>query len=369
MTTFVRQATPALQALTAYDPGHDLPQLRKLRAPGATIELGSNENAWGPSPKVLTAINQVSGVDIFRYPDPLATALRSRLALLHGISPAEVVLGNGSHELLMHLVQIFCAPGDELLHSRYGFAVYPIAARAVGAVAVAAEPRSKSDSMPLGHDLDAMASLISPRTKMICMANPNNPTGTWVTLADLQVFLGKVPPHVLVLVDEAYIDFANAPGLHSALALRQQFRQLIVTRTFSKAYGLAGLRIGYAIANREIIDLVNRLRESFNVNALALIAAEAALEDQAHLDFVVREMIAERKRVTTELCARGLRVSPSQGNFVLIDFGSDAAAIEADLLSKGIVVRPMLAYGLPNHLRVTIATRPENDHFLTALTL
>lgn len=367
MSGFSGRATPALQALKAYDPGHDLPALRKTRAPGDLIELGSNENAWGPSPKVLEALRNASMEEVFRYPDPMGVALRRQLVEYHQIAFEDIVLGNGSHEILMQLAQVFCGPGDELVHSRFGFAVYPISARAVGATPIAAEPYSRATSMPLGHDLEALFAAITPRCRLVCMANPNNPTGTWFTLAQLTTFLERVPRHLPVVIDEAYIEFADAPGLESALSLRSRFPNVVVTRTFSKAYGLAGLRIGYAIAHAEIIDLINRLRESFNANGLALRAAEAALHDRAHLRQVIQSMRAERERVAAILRGRGLTVLPSQGNFLLIEFAREAAPIEADLLRKGVVVRPMIAYGLPQCLRVTIATAAENDRFLAAL--
>ncbi len=369
MSGFVGCAVPALQVLQAYDPGHDLPALRRKRAAGDLIELGSNENAWGPSPKALAVLRSVADAETFRYPDPMGVALRQRLAAIHQVAIDEIVLGNGSHEILMQLAQVFCAPGDELVHSRFGFAVYPISARAVGATPVAADALAAHSEMPLGHDLDALFDAISTRTKLLCMANPNNPTGTWFDLAQLTAFMQRVPRHLPVVLDEAYIEFADAPGLQSALAIRNRFPNLVVTRTFSKAFGLAGLRVGYAIAHRDIIDLVNRLRESFNTNGLALLAAEAALQDRSHLKTVVDNTRRERERVTTALRGRGLKVLPSQGNFVLIDFDVEAAPIEADLLRQGIVVRPMQAYGLPHCLRVTIATATENDRFLQALSV
>ena len=367
MSGFVGRATPALQALRAYDPGHDLPALRKTRAVGDLIELGSNENAWGASPKVLAAVHAASAEAVFRYPDPMGVALRKALAERHDVPLDDIVLGNGSHEILMQLAQILCGPGDELVHSRFGFAVYPISARAVGATPISAAAFDVKAEMPLGHDLGAIFDAITTRCRLVCMANPNNPTGTWFTLTQLTAFMERVPRDLPVVIDEAYIEFADAPGLESALALRNRFPNLVVTRTFSKAYGLAGLRIGYAVAHREIIDLINRLRESFNVNGIALLAAEVALRDRAHLNQVVSATRGERERVTHALRQRGLRVMPSQGNFVLIDFQREAAPIEADLLRKGIVVRPMIAYGLPQCLRVTIATATENDRFLEAL--
>jgi histidinol-phosphate aminotransferase len=367
MSGFIGRATPALQALKAYDPGHDLPALRRRRTAGDLVELGSNENAWGPSPKVLAAVSAASVEELFRYPDPMGVALRQSLAARHEVSFEEIVLGNGSHEILMQLAQIFCGPGDELVHSRFGFAVYPISARAVGATPIAADPYPADAPMPLGHDLEALFNAITTRTRLLCMANPNNPTGTWFTLAQLTAFMERVPRDLPVVMDEAYIEFADAPGLESALAIRNRFPNLVVTRTFSKAFGLAGLRVGYAVAHREIIDLVNRLRESFNANGLALLAADVALRDRAHLKQVIASTRGERERVSAALRDRGLKVFPSQGNFVLIDFGREAAPIEADLLSKGVVVRPMIAYGLPNCLRVTMATPAENDRFLEAL--
>jgi histidinol-phosphate aminotransferase len=367
MSGFVGRATPALQALKAYDPGHDLPKLRRARAAGDLVELGSNENAWGPSSKVLDALRGAAIEDVFRYPDPMGLVLRRQLAELHQVSIDEIVLGNGSHEILMQLAQIFCGPGDELVHSRFGFAVYPISARAVGATPIAAEPYARDAPMSLGHDLEALFAAITSRCRLLCMANPNNPTGTWVTRAQLVAFMERVPRHLPVVIDEAYIEFADAPGLESALGLRNRFPNLVVTRTFSKAYGLAGLRIGYAIAHPEVIDLVNRLRESFNANGLALLAAEVALRDRAHLRRVVDYTQSERERVAEVLRSRGLKVLPSQGNFLLIDFAREAAPIEAVLLREGVVVRPMIAYGLPEFLRVTIATAAENDRFLEAL--
>ncbi len=364
---FLERATPALRALRAYDPGHDLPQLRAAHALGALIELGSNENAWGPSPQALAAIANADPSEIWRYPDPRGLALRERLAALHGVGADEIVLGNGSHELLMQLAQIFCAPGDQLLHAEYGFAVYPIAARAVGAVPVAAPAQAADASMPRGLDLAAMAARVSARTRLVCIANPNNPTGTWVRLDALAEFLAGLPATLPVVIDEAYIEFATAPGLGSALALRARFPNLVITRTFSKAYGLAGVRVGYAIADREVITLFDRLRESFNVNALALLAARAALDDPEHLARVVASTNSERAWLGAELIGRGYPVAPSQGNFLLVDFGAQAAGVEASLLGQGVVLRPMQGYGLPHCLRVTVATRAENQRLLGAL--
>lgn len=363
----LQRATPALRALCAYDPGHDLPGLRAARAPDTLIELGSNENAWGPSPAALAAIAAVDPHEIWRYPDPRGLALRERLAAKHGVAVDEIALGNGSHELLMQLAQIFCAPGDQLLHAEFGFAVYPIAARAVGAEPVAAPALAATDAMPRGLDLAAMAARVSPRTRLVCIANPNNPTGTWVGLDALATFLAALPADLPVVIDEAYIEFVDAPSLASALALRARFPNLVITRTFSKAYALAGLRVGYAIADRQVVTLFDRLRESFNVNALAMLAARAALDDAEHLTRVVAATRSEREWLRAELTRRGYRVAPSQGNFLLVEFGARAAAVEDGLLKSGVVLRPMRGYGLPECLRVTVATRAENRVLLEAL--
>ena len=363
----LERAVPALRGLCAYDPGHDLPRLRAAGAPGALVELGSNENAWGPSPRALKALADADPSELWRYPDPRGWALRERLAELHGVAVEEIVLGNGSHELLMQLAQIFCAPGAELLHAEYGFAVYPIAARAVGAEPIAAPAQPLDAAMPRGLDLAAMAARVSPRTALLCIANPNNPTGTWVGVDALAEFLAGLPATLPVAIDEAYLEFADAKDLGSALSLRARFPNLIVFRTFSKAYGLAGLRIGYAIAEREVIGLFDRLRESFNVNALAQRLALAALDDPEHLAQAVTNTRREREWLRAELSQRGFVVAPSQGNFLLIDCGERAASIEARLLERAVVVRPMRAYALPQCLRVTVATRAENLRLLEAL--
>jgi len=222
--------------------------------------------------------------------------------------------------------------------------------------------------MPLGHDLAALAAMLSQGTRLVYLANPNNPTGTWFTRAELERFLGRVPAGTLVVVDEAYAEFV-APGEEpgSALSLCRRFPRLIVTRTFSKAYGLAGLRVGYAVAHPGVVALLERLRESFNVNALGLAAAEAALADQDHVARVRRETALERERLAAALRARGATVFPSRTNFLLAEFGDDATTLERFLLERGVVPRPMGGYGLPGCLRITVGTRAENDALLAGL--
>ena len=359
-------ANAATRGLRAYDPGHDLPALRKRF--GATLaELGSNENPLGPSPKALAAI-QSELANLFRYPDPKGGALKAALAKHLDVDIAQITFGNGSHELLMLIAQCFADASTSVVFSEFGFAVFPIAtaATAAKAIRVPALPRDHA-KMPLGHDLDAMASAIRADTRIVYLANPNNPTGTWFDDATLERFLARVPANVLVVVDEAYHEFTDAPGLSSALGFLPRHPNLVVTRTFSKAYALAGLRLGYAVSAPNVAAVLERLRESFNVNGLALIAAEAALLDREHVAHAKQWNADERAWLSQRLRARGLRVLPSQTNFVLIDFGRDAAPIERALFERGVIARPMGGYGLPEFLRISVGTRAENERLLDAL--
>jgi histidinol-phosphate aminotransferase len=364
---FVPRPAAALEALKAYDPGHDLPALRRRFAPALLAELGSNENPLGPPPAVLAALRATAASELFRYPDPQGLALRRALAERLGVGLDQVVLGNGSHELLMLLAQCFAGPGDEVVFSEFGFAVFAIGTAAVGASPrrIAALPRSGSS--PRGHDLRAMAAAVVPQTRLVYLANPNNPTGTWFARAALREFLDSVERNIPVVVDEAYHEFVDDPEVGSAVELLADYPNLIVTRTFSKGYGLAGLRVGYAIGDPATIALVNRLRESFNVNALALEMARLALQDAAHLARVREFNRTERARMAHAFDRRGIFVHPSMTNFILVDFERPAAPIEASWLERGVVVRPMGGYGLPQCLRISLGSTSENDRLLASL--
>lgn len=363
---FLSLATAPIRALRAYDPGHDLVALRRQHAPLPLIELGSNESAYGCSPAVVAALQAVLP-SLFRYPDPLGGDLKRALADLHGLAPAQILLGNGSHELLMQAAQVFAGPGDEVLMSQYGFAVYAIAATAVGASVVQAPALSADGPMPLGHDLDALAQRVGPRTKLVYLCNPNNPTGTWVDRRAMQRFVAQLPPHTVLVVDEAYAEYVDADDYQSALPLLESQPRLLVMRTFSKAYGLAGIRVGYALGHPELIALMERVRESFNVSLPSLVAAEAALSDQAHVGSVRQRNATERDWLASELRARGFATADSQTNFLLCRFGADCRDIEADLLRQRIVLRPMAGYGLPEYSRITVGRRDENRALLAAL--
>ncbi|UXI66631.1 histidinol-phosphate transaminase [Tahibacter amnicola] len=362
----VKLANPATQNLRAYDPGHDLPALR-ISYGERLVELGSNETSLGASPRVAEAIRQALP-DVFRYPDPKGGSLKAALAQKLGVRPEQLTLGNGSHELLMLIAQCFADPATSVVFSQYGFAVFAIATAAAAAqpVRVPALP-ADHPTAPLGHDLDALAAAVRADTRIVYLANPNNPTGTWFNDAALDAFMARIPAHVLVVMDEAYAEYVGVEGVSSALRLLGRYPNLIVTRTFSKAYALAGLRVGYAVSSVEVAAVFERLRESFNVNHLALVGAEAALADEAHARQIREHTATEREWLAAQLRGRGLTVFPSQTNFLLVDFKRDATAVEAELFKHAVVVRPMAGYGLPTCLRVTVGVRSENERLLEAL--
>ncbi|KRB08974.1 hypothetical protein ASD86_04510 [Lysobacter sp. Root690] len=355
-----------MQRLKAYDPGHDLVALRRRFGEANLAELGSNENPYGPSPAARQAILE-SLHALHRYPDPLGADLKRALATRHGVDVSQLQLGNGSHELLMQLAQVFAGPGDEVVFSRYGFAVFALATQCAGATMRVVEALPRDAAMPCGHDLDAIAAAIGPQTRLVYLANPNNPTGTWFGREAMIAFLERVPPQVIVVMDEAYAEMADAPDYASAVSLLDRYRNLAVTRTFSKAYGLAGLRVGYLIAQPGLIAVMDRARESFNVNGPALAACEAALGDVAHLDWACARNAEQRSALADALTRGGLRVFPSQTNFVLVEFGARTPQIEAALVELGVILRPMGGYGLPDCLRISVGSPDDNRRLLSAL--
>lgn len=365
---FASRASRGVQGLKAYDPGHDLVAFRRRFGEANLVELGSNENPYGPSPAAREAIVAQLG-SLHRYPDPLGADLKRALAATHGVDAKQILLGNGSHELLMLLAQVFAGPGDDVVFSRFGFAVFALATQAAGArrVVVDALP-DDHPCMPLGHDLDAIAAALTPATKLVYLANPNNPTGTWFGREAFAAFLAKVPGDVIVVMDEAYAEMADGDAdAASAMPFLSAYPNLLLTRTFSKAYGLAGLRVGYLIGAPGLVAVMERLRESFNVNGPALAACEAALGDEAHLRSSCERNARERVALAQALGQRGLRVYPSQTNFVLVRFGADTVRIEAELAARGVVLRPMGGYGLPECLRITVGDADENRRLLAAL--
>lgn len=361
-----RLANAATAKLRAYDPGHDLPALRK-RFGENIAELGSNENPLGPSPHALKAM-RAALAETFRYPDPRGMQLKHALAEHLSVDVEGIALGNGSHELLMLLAQCFADAKHSIVFSQFGFAVFPIATAASGARAIRVPALARNHrSAPCGHDLDAMARAIRANSRIVYLANPNNPTGTWFDDAALAAFLEKVPRNVLVVVDEAYHEYVDAPGLTTALGFAGRHPNLVVTRTFSKAYGMAGARVGYLVAHPEVVGVLERLRESFNVNNVALAGAAAALADKPWLAKARAFNRAEREWLREELLERGYRCLPSQTNFLLCVLPRDAAKLERHLFERGVIVRPMGGYGLPRTLRISVGSRAENRRLLRAL--
>ncbi len=359
-------AVPGVRELMPYTPGKPISELEREYGVSDSIKLASNENPLGASPKALAAIAGELD-DLWLYPDANGFELKQALAARHAVDPACITLGNGSNDVLVFLAQAFLQPGLEAVFSQYCFAVYPIATQMVGATAQVAPALPRDHAMPLGHDLRALYQRVGPETRLVFVANPNNPTGTWLDGQRLKDFVGSLPGHVICVVDEAYTEYAEGDRLGDASTWLEEFPNLVVTRTFSKAYGLAGLRIGYALSNPGIADLLNRVRPAFNVNALALTAARAALDDH---DFIARSRTINAegmKLLRSGLEAMGAGVIPSAANFVLAEFETSGDELNEKLLRKGVIVRPVGNYGLDNYLRITIGTPAQNERVLAAL--
>jgi histidinol-phosphate aminotransferase len=359
-------ASPSVRTLAPYVPGKPLAELEREYGIRDSIKLASNENPLGPGPLALAAIAQAAS-EVGLYPDANGFVLKQALARKHDCALDSITLGNGSNDVLVMVAEAFLTRATEAVYSQYGFAVYPIAVQATGATARVAPALPTSHAMALGHDLDAMLHMVNDRTRVIFIANPNNPTGTWLEAAALQAFIGALPPTVLVVVDEAYIEYVPDQSFPDASRWLTQFPNLIVTRTFSKAYGLAGLRVGYALSHPGVANMLNRVRQTFNVSSIALAAACAALDDEAHLQQTIIVNREGMSQLLAGLAALPVRVSPARGNFVLIDCGRPALPVYDAMLRQGVIVRPVGNYQLPNHLRLTIGTRAQNQRMLGAL--
>ncbi|MGH8239406.1 MAG: histidinol-phosphate transaminase [Steroidobacteraceae bacterium] len=359
-------APPGVRTLAPYIPGKPLEELEREYGISDSIKLASNENPLGPGPRALDAIAQASR-QIGLYPDGSGFKLKQALARKHGCGTDCITLGNGSNDVLVLIAEAFLSPQSEAVYSQYTFAVYPIAVQATCATARIAPANPAGHAMPLGHDLAALSQLINERTRLVFVANPNNPTGTWVSGDALRRFIAAVPEQTLVVVDEAYIEYVSESDFPDASRWLGEFPNLLVTRTFSKAYGLAGLRVGYALSHPSVADMINRVRQPFNVNTIALAAALAALDDSEHLQRSVETNRAGMAQLRAGFDALGVRQLPSAGNFVMIDCGRPAPAVYEALLRRGVIVRPVGNYGLPNHLRITIGTREQNERMLAAL--
>jgi histidinol-phosphate aminotransferase len=353
---------PNVASLTPYVPGKPIEEVERELGIHGVAKLASNENALGPSPKAMAAVRQAAA-GIHLYPDGSAWTLRQGLAAKLGVPFEETFVGNGSNELIELLVRTFTCDGDEVLTSAQSFVAYRLAAQAHGRLLVEAPMKAR-----FHYDLDGIRARITPHTKIIFLANPDNPTGTWFTERELVPFLEQVPARTLVVMDEAYQEFVDAPGYPRTLELRRRFTNLVVLRTFSKIYGLAGLRLGYGVARPEVAGYLDRVRAPFNTNLVAQVAGLAALDDHEHVARsrdLVRE---ERPRLQAGLVGLGATVVPSQGNFVLADFpGTSGPAVFERVLREGVVLRPVAGYGFPSALRITVGLRAENERCQAAL--
>jgi histidinol-phosphate aminotransferase len=350
-----------IRAIAPYQPGKPISELARemgLDAAGI-VKLASNENPLGVSPLARRAVEASLG-DLARYPDGNGFALKRALSIRHGVSPECIVLGNGSNDVLEMAARAFLNPGLEAIYSQHAFAVYPLAVQSIGATGVEVPAKG------YGHDLAAMSRAITAKTRLIFIANPNNPTGTMARPRELEEFISALPPEALVVLDEAYNEYVPDDLRPDAVGWLGRYPNLVVTRTFSKVYGLAGLRVGYALAAAGVADLMNRVRQPFNVNSVALAAATAALEDG---DFVRRSCELNRSgmvQMTEGLERLELQYIPSHGNFVSFQV-KDAAGVFEKLLKAGVIVRPLASYGMPQHLPVTIGLEYENGRFLESL--
>jgi histidinol-phosphate aminotransferase len=362
----IKLAVPGVQKLTPYLPGKPISDLQRELGIDHVVKLASNENPLGPSPKALTAI-KAALEELHLYPDGSGFALKTALAEKFGLDRNGITLGNGSNDVLELIARAFLGDGLSAVFSEHAFAVYPIVTQAVGANARIAPAHSGEAGPRYGHNLSAMRAAIDSSTRVVFIANPNNPTGTHLCGVELKGFLDQVPQDVLVVIDEAYFEYVHLENYPNALEWLGVYPNLIVTRTFSKAYGLAGLRVGYAVSSPEIADVLNRVRQPFNVNIPALEGALAALQDDDHLKRTIELNDRGLDFLRKALSVRGFEVIPSVGNFLTFDLGQLAAPIYDALLRKGVIVRPIANYGMPRHLRVTIGTDLENQAFLDAL--
>ncbi|MFA6313170.1 MAG: histidinol-phosphate transaminase [Sterolibacterium sp.] len=356
----IAELAPAyIRAISPYLPGKPITQLAREMgiAVDSIVKLASNENPLGMSPKARAALEQAIG-ELSRYPDQFD--LSRAIAERHGIGTDRIVLGNGSNDLLDLAARVFLAPGRSSVFSQHAFAVYPLATMSAGGECISVPARD------FGHDLPAMQAAVRPDTSIVWIANPNNPTGTFLPYAQIRAFLQALPKNVVVVLDEAYNEYLPPALREDTLAWLAEFPNLVITRTFSKVYGMAGLRVGYALASAEIVDLMNRVRQPFNVNNLALAAAIAALDDHVFLAESFQLNRRGIEQIVAGLKRLGLEHIPAHGNFVTFRAG-DAAGVNQRLLKQGVIVRPLANYGMPQHLRVTIGLETENTRFLEAL--
>ena len=365
--SFLELATPGVQQLTPYQPGKPVEELERELGITGSIKLASNENPLGPSQHALDVIANIAPT-INYYPDGGGYALSDRLAKQHSVSASSITLGNGSNDILELVTRAFLTPQHSAVFSEYSFAVYPIVVQAVGAAAHVAKAFPQDhETMPLGHDPEALLAQVDDTTRIIFIANPNNPTGTWLTPGALENLFSSIAQDIIIVLDLAYTEYMDEDVKPPVKQWLQQFPNLVVTQTFSKVYALAGLRIGYSISNPEIADILNRVRQPFNTNSLAQAAAIASLDDKAHVLDSVSMNSSGKTYLQHAFTEMGLRYLPTMGNFISVNVEQDGMALYQKLLQQGVIVRPVANYAMPEYLRITIGTQQQNERFIETL--
>jgi histidinol-phosphate aminotransferase len=365
--SYLKLATPGVQQLTPYQPGKPVEELERELGIADSIKLASNENPLGPSPLALEAIKKISST-INYYPDGGGFALSEKLAQKHQLDASNITLGNGSNDILELVTRAFLTPQHSAVFSEHSFAVYPIVVQAVGAKANVAKAFPEDhETMPLGHDPAALLSQIDDSTRIVFIANPNNPTGTWLTPSVLEDLFGKIAQDIIIVLDLAYTEYMDEEVKPPVKQWLEKFPNLVVTQTFSKVYALAGLRIGYSISNPEIADILNRVRQPFNTNMLAQAAAIASLDDNDHVIKSVEMNSSGKALLQDAFEEMHLNYLPTMGNFISVNVRQDGMALYEKLLQEGVIVRPVANYDMPEYLRITIGTQQQNERFIDTL--
>ena len=348
--------------LSPYEPGKPIEDLERELGIKNAVKLASNENPVGPSPKVLQSIENILK-NTHRYPDGNATKLKEVIGKKFSVKPNQVTIGNGSNDIIEFIARSFLGTDDSAIYSEHAFAVYPLVVKAVGAEGIEVPAKNFS------HDLDAMLDSIKSNTKIIFIANPNNPTGSFIGRSEILKFLDKVPENIIVLLDQAYFDYSSFEDSDVDFDILNNYPNLVMSRSFSKAYGLAGFRIGYSVSSEDVANYLNRVRQPFNANSLALFAAEQAIEDEEFMNKCLQLNLEQKKVLYKGLESLGFHCLPSKGNFISFDCKEDSTGLFNRLLSQGVIVRTLGVYKMPNFLRVSVGLPEENIIFLEKLQL
>lgn len=366
MTDLISLAAKGVQGLQPYQPGKPVSELQRELGLGDILKLASNENPLGCSDKASAALVDVAK-NLADYPDGNSYEIKQAIAAYHGVDIGQVTVGNGSNDILELIARAYLTPETAAVYSKHAFAVYPIVTQAIGAEHRVAEAQPADAEQPYGHDLDKMLALIDDQVRVVFVANPNNPTGGWLGEAELTRFLDAVPATTVVVLDEAYFDYVGEADYPDGAKLLSRYPNLVVTRTFSKAYGLAALRLGYALSSPQLADVMNRVRQPFNVNAAAQAAGIAALADRQHIAYSKAVNDAGLQQ-WQQACERmNWTMIPSVGNFVCLDLGQPAMPVYDAMLAMGVIVRPVENYGLPGMIRITVGKNAQNERAIAAL--